>query len=97
MTNSDRPDGETMRTLAFVMGAIAIIALLMYILTPPEVNGEINEHNIATRGWCIIALQISIPLGTMLAIASAILRAIWFLPARDLGDAESADPANGQY
>lgn len=84
-----RPDGSGQNIAAWCMTAIAVLAFILAFAI--NNGGHISQSDIVF-GWLVTAVAFaSTGLAVLLFSVGAILRALWFLPARDFPETEPGD------
>ncbi len=71
---SARPDGTKASMIGFILIAIGVFAVIM------SVNADSFEQSI----WGLILANLGIGLGVLLLSLGYLVRAIWYLPAREM-------------
>lgn len=86
-----RPDGSGQNVAAWCMVAIAILAFILVFMVNGGGSGHIAQSDIVF-GWLVTTVAFAATgLAVLLFSVGAILRALWFLPARDLPETEPGD------
>jgi len=83
MKNLERPDGSLVTPIGWTLIALGILGVI--------IGASAESMGGMLAGWVLANLGLG--LGVLLLSLGYLVRAIWFLPGRDIAAAEASDPS----